>query len=277
MKYMTFNSSCTFAGVANMLLQRGVDVEDRQIALGMHLPYLFDRQDSRYAAGPMLQTADWFNLYLHPLGYAMTETAVSKPDVPAHLAQCGTAMLGLRVSPTEKHAVVFTGMEAGNFHFINNKRQDSNAPETLCLSSEALTARLDDTVMVATIREAPVSTPAFSDLLRRSCRVLAQYKMDIQTFCSTQKTGEELSAAMNPLFRATLLDGITMLELIGQDALAEQFRLIQRPFLQAVRAGKPVVLCECLNLPSWLAAIDQYMALIQREAHYLRDQIARIQ
>lgn len=277
MKYMTFNSSCAFAGVANMLLQLGIDVEDRQIALGMHLPYLFDRQDGRYAAGPMLQTADWFNLYLHPLGYTMTETAVRKADIPDHLAHSPTAMLGLKVSPTARHAVVFQRMEAGRFHFINNKRRNSDEPETLCLSREELTARLDDTVMVAAIREAPVSVPDFSDLLRRSCQVLAQYKTDIRAFCSTQKTKDELAAAMDTLFRATLLDGITMLELISQDALAEQFRLIQRPFLQAIREGKPVVLREYLNLPAWLDALDQYTALIQHHARHLRDQIARIQ
>ena len=54
MKYMTFNSSCSYAGVANMLEQYGVDVEDRIIALGMKLPYLFAQEGGVYMAGPML-------------------------------------------------------------------------------------------------------------------------------------------------------------------------------------------------------------------------------
>ena len=41
MKYMTFNSSCSYAGIANMLEQDGVNTTDREIALGMKLPYLF--------------------------------------------------------------------------------------------------------------------------------------------------------------------------------------------------------------------------------------------
>ena len=277
MKYMTFNSSCSFAGVANMLLQLGIDVEDRQIALGMHLPYLFDHKDGHYAAGPMLQTSDWFNLYLHPLGYAMTETAVSRADVPDYLSRCGTAMLGLRIAPTGKHAVVFQRMEAGSFHFINNKHQHSDAPETICLSKSELMERLDDTVMVAALEKIPVASPAFSDLLQRSCQVLEQYKLDIQTFCGVEQTKETLASAMNTLFRATLLDGITMLELIAQDALADQFRLIQRPFLQALREGRPVMLRERLNMPAWLAAIDQYIALIRHQARHLSDQSTRIQ
>ena len=40
MKYMTFNSSCTYAGLANMLMERGIDVEDYEIALEMKLPFL---------------------------------------------------------------------------------------------------------------------------------------------------------------------------------------------------------------------------------------------
>lgn len=263
MKYMTFNSSCAFAGVANMLLRLGMDVEDWQIALGMQLPYLFDLQENVYSAGPMLQTADWFNLYLNTLGYAITETAVRKSDIPNYLHPCSTAMLGIRMSPKGKHAVVFSGMEKEKFQFINNKWQNTDVPETFCFSKEELTERLDDTVMVATIKEVPVSSPDFSDLFSRSCRVLEQYKIDIQTFCSTQKTKEELIGAMNTLFRATLLDGITMLELIGQEKVAEQFRLIQKPFINAIRERKPVVLGEKLNLQAWQAAVDQYIALIE--------------
>lgn len=51
MKYMTFNSSCAFAGVANMLSAFDVDVEDRDIALGMKLPYIFAQEDSAYLGG----------------------------------------------------------------------------------------------------------------------------------------------------------------------------------------------------------------------------------
>lgn len=263
MKYMTFNSSCSFAGVANMLLKLGIDVEDWQIAMGMKLPYLFDLQDGVYSAGPMLQRAKWFNLYLNTLGYAIKETAVHKMDVPDYLRQCGVAMLGLRVSPGEKHAVNFAGMEEENFRFINNKWQGSDMPKKLCLSEKALAERLDDTVMVATIEKVPVSTPDVKNLLLRSCQVLEQYKTDIQTFCSIEKTQEELIAAMNPLFRATLLDGITMLELIGQEELAERFKQIQNPFLGAIRERKPVVLSEIMDLQMWQAAIDQYIALIR--------------
>ena len=77
MVYMTFNSSCSYAGVANMLAQYHFAVDDRTIAMDMRLPYLFTYEDGIYMAGPMLQSADWFNLYLNPVGFHMIETAVS--------------------------------------------------------------------------------------------------------------------------------------------------------------------------------------------------------
>ena len=64
MKYITFNSGCAYAGLANLLEVRGVDTTDRQIALDMGLPYLFAREGEHFLSGPMLQSAAWFALYL---------------------------------------------------------------------------------------------------------------------------------------------------------------------------------------------------------------------
>lgn len=55
MKYMSFNSSFSYTGLANILLLNGVDTEDREIALEMQLPYLFAKEDGVYRSGPLLQ------------------------------------------------------------------------------------------------------------------------------------------------------------------------------------------------------------------------------
>lgn len=131
MKYMTFNSSCSYAGVANMLESYGVNVEDRQIALDMELPYLFSCENGIYCSDPMLQTAKWFNLYLEPRGFIMTETMLLKEEVCAFLREVHIrpAMLGIAFSPRGKHAVVYTGMEGDCYKFPNNKPQKSPAPD----------------------------------------------------------------------------------------------------------------------------------------------------
>lgn len=51
MKYMTFNSSCSFAGIANMLERMGYAYEDYQVAAGMELPYIVARDNGGYIAG----------------------------------------------------------------------------------------------------------------------------------------------------------------------------------------------------------------------------------
>ena len=84
---MTFNFSCSYAGVANMLEQYGVDASARSIAMSMKLPYLFSCRDGAYMAGPMLQSAEWFNLFLHPIGFEMIEKEIPAAQVPGYLKQ----------------------------------------------------------------------------------------------------------------------------------------------------------------------------------------------
>lgn len=75
MKYMHFNSSCSYAGLANMLAFLGFETEDYQIALDIKLPFLihFDPETGSYRAGAMLQSKEWFELYLRPRGFCYKE------------------------------------------------------------------------------------------------------------------------------------------------------------------------------------------------------------
>ena len=65
MKYMTFNSSCSFAGIANMLERMGYAYEDYQVAAGMELPYIVARDNGGYIAGAMLQEKKYFDIFLY--------------------------------------------------------------------------------------------------------------------------------------------------------------------------------------------------------------------
>lgn len=265
MKYMTFNSACAFAGVANMLTCFGVDVQDRDIALGMKLPYLFAKEGSAYLAGPMLQSSEWFDLYLMSIGFEMREQFFLREEVPGMLAGEKTAMLGIRVSPRDKHAVVFTGMEGNAYRFLNNKWQHTDDPETFLFSQQELLSRLEESAVVATVHPCPAKNVDFAPLLRRSCAVLGQLKEALIQFCSAEKTREEIMGAMNTLFRPVLLDGITMLELIGQAELAFCLRTVQSEFMAAVRSGASVVLAEVMQMDVLMQAIDDYISLITNQ------------
>lgn len=266
MKYMTFNSSCSYAGVANMLAQYGIDTDDRTIAHAMKLPYLFAKEDGTYLSGPMLQSADWFNLYLHPIGYNMVEHRVEREQIPAALRSTKTAMLGLRVSPQSKHAVIYLGFEGDKYHFLNNKWQRTDEPEQLLLGEAELLSRLDDYVMVAALEPAPCKAVDFDHLLKQSIQTLDEMKHDILSFCTQEQSPQAIMTAMNTLFRAILLDGITMLELCAETALAEKLRGVQGELMIAVRKKTAVKLSDELSVDILTESIAEYQQIIGRAA-----------
>ena len=264
MKYMTFNSSCSYAGVANMLAQYGVDTDDRTIARKMMLPYLFTKEDGVYLSGPMLQSADWFNLYLNPIGYTMDENHVKREQVPSALLKEKTAMLGLRGSPQSKHAVVYQGIEHDKYGFLNNKWQYTEEPELVLLTEPELLARLDGDVVIATLHPTQRKEVDFEPLLKQSVYVLEDLKRDIRAFCAVEQSLQAVVTAMNTLFRAILLDGITMLEISDQMVLAQKLRRVQGELMTAVRKKTAVTLSEEIGVEILLEAIDEYKQLIEQ-------------
>ena len=265
MKYMTFNSSCSYAGVANMLEQYGVNTDDSSIALGMKLPYLFSYEDGIYMAGSMLQSADWFNLYLNPIGFEMIEKEISAEQVPAYLKQQKTAMLGLQVDESGKHAVVYIGRQDGKLLFLNNKWEHTDAPEQITLTEAELLAQISNSAMIATLE--PI-TPKGADLqsrIRNSVAVIRQNLSEIQNLCSKEETVGQLRSQLNTLFRPLLLDGITMLNLLGEADLAQRFSGVQRTFLNVLRQEPSAVvrLGDQIPLDELVSATESYVKLIQ--------------
>lgn len=262
MKYMTFNSSCSYAGVANMLMQYGIDTDDRTIAREMKLPFLFYKEDGTYLAGPMLQSAQWFDLYLNSIGYKIVERWVERENAPKVLAQAKTAMLGLRLSTRGKHAVVYQGMDGDRFVFLNNKWKHTDEPEQIVLSRGELLERLDERCVIAELQPAETEETDFRPLLEQSVRILEELKHDLQDFCGKQHIQQEIRAQMDPLFRAILLDAVTMLELSEKNDLADKLCGVQREFLTAMRKEGEVTLVDEISLETLLEAIDEYAAWI---------------
>lgn len=268
MKYMTFNASCSYAGLANLLDWYGVDVEDRVIALKMELPYLFAREGRRYLSGPMLQGAEWFDLYLHPIGFTFIERRLERAEVCSFLKDHPPAMLGLHVTPESKHAVVYTGGGGGEYCFINNKRQDSTEPETLRLTETALLSRLDKTVVVGMLEKIGPRPSALHDRLAGSPGVLLALQSEINDFCTQQQTPAAQAAALNDLFRPLLLDGITMLELLEDTEPAASLRTVRAQLLPLIRAGRPAILSESIDLSLLNTSIRAYHSRIEQICLY---------
>ena len=266
MKYMTFNSSCSYAGIANMLEQYGFDTEDYQIALEMKLPYLFVYEEGVYLAGPSLQSDRWFNLFLKPRGLELTEKAVPREQLCTYLEGQKCAMLGIHVSENSKHAVIYTGTDEDRYCFINNRHQQSPEQEAFVFNETELLERLDETVVVGTLSLCDAEVYDFRPLIRSSLEIVDKLWREIQTVCSQDKMPKELMRLLNPLFRPFLVDGISMLKLLGEEILCAEFTDIQRQFLGALRSGKASVrLSEELPMERFADAVEQYKELIRRE------------
>lgn len=268
MKYMTFNSSCSYAGVANMLEQYGVDMDDRAIAMGMKLPYLFTHEDGVYMAGPMLQSAEWFNLFLNSIGFEMCETEVPAEQVADYMKQQKTAMLGLQVDETSKHAVVYTGIQDEKLVFLNNKWEQDPGPVQLLLSHEELLNRIGSSAMVATLQKISPKEVNLYSKITDSILVIQQNLAEIKSVCSRQETVGALRSMLNTLFRPMLLDGISMLGLLGESELADKFSHIQNSFLNALRQDpcSKVVLGDYISITEFESLVFEYIYLILKEA-----------
>lgn len=263
MKYMTFNSSCSYAALANLLEPFGVDTTDRQIALDMGLPYFFVKEGGAYLAGPMLQGKKWFDLYLRPIGLSMVETEVLRKDLCAWLPAAAPAMLGLHVSENSKHAVIFTGIQNGQYSFLNNKWANSDEPDTLYLTPEEVLSRVDGTVVVGTLDRTAPESPDLSGLCETSVATLHAMKEEIITFCAFERTPRQLRQVMDPLFRPLLVDAVTMADLLGAADLRDGLKALQSQFMAAIRADRPVRLAEVMDLPLLIRTVGAYAQLIR--------------
>ena len=70
---------------------------------------------------------------------------------------------------------------------------------------------------------------------------------------------------MNSLFRPLLLDGITMLELAGETALAKHFISLQQQFLSFMRGTREEALQDKLSLDRLRDLTEQYAHLIEQQ------------
>lgn len=269
MKYMTFNSSCSYAGVANMLDQYSVNTDDRSIAMGMKLPYLFSYENGTYMAGPMLQSAEWFNLYLHPIGFDMHEIEVPAQEMPEYLKRHKVAMLGLQVDDSGKHAVVYIGTQDGKLVFLNNKWEHDPAPAQFMLTNAELLDRIGPSAMVATLEQIDPIPSNLPWYISESIPTIQKNVAEIKDVCSSPKTVGELRSMLNTLFRPLFLDGITMLDLLGERVLVEKLSQVQRHFLNALRqnADAVVVLKDHIPMNVFEDAVDAYVNLISKESN----------
>lgn len=263
MKYMHFKASCSYAALATIMELNGVETEDYRIALEIKLPWLFSKEDGAFISGPMLQGAKWFNLWCAPRGYRMVEERVERERLCNYLRTHKPSMLGIQ-TPHGKHAVVFTGFDE-KYRFINPTHESSGERTELSFSKEELLASVDRETTVGTVIPAEAEPQLLTPYLKDSISVIRENCAAIEAFAAEKHDPNAYFPMMNSLFRPLLLDGITMLELVGETALAQEFTTIQQQFMTFMRGTREGTLQETLSLDKLHGLTERYAHLIERQ------------
>lgn len=275
MKYMHFNSSCSYASIANLLYLDGIDTEDFVIALAIDLAYLLVKDGASYLAGTMLQSKEIFDIYLNPLGYEFIEENYDKDEVLKILeASDKNYMLGVNIAQGNKHAIIFKEHKDNEFRFINNKYDDSDEPDEFVWTAEELKKRLDEKTFLAHIEKCDVKDVDMEEPLLKSIENLGALKEDIINFSKREISKNELRESMNTLFRAALLDLVTMFLLIEEDKLMKRTKKLQKEYINVIKKGKEsLVLEKEMNISGLVDVLNEWESLMKKNLKEYRERI----
>lgn len=245
----------------------GIEAEDDQIAREMKLPWLFVKEGDTFLSGPMLQGKRWFDLWLNPRGLTFSESVISSETLtPALQLAQSPVMLGLQ-TPYGKHAVVFQRYDR-IYHFFNPTHEGSGEPTALSLSEEELLHSVDSSVMIGQITASDPHVQSIKSLLQESIQVLCENAAEITAFSSVPHAPEDYPPAMNRLFRPLLLDGISMLQLAGEDSLAQGFSALQQDFMTFLRSPRTETLSAFLSLEALSILSEEYIQRIENQLSF---------
>ena len=269
MKYMTFNNSCSYAGVANLLEDFEIEIQDYELAIEMRSPYIFkyDEYFKKYISGAMLQNEKHFNYYLRGKGLNFVENKFEKEEVIDYLDSLkGKAMIGLIMDSGRGHGVIYCGVKDDKYLFLNNKRKDSSEVDYFNYSKEELGKHLMDTTFIGYIEKSLKSRKENIDQIKEiknSIKVLDEYKLWVIDFCKKEQSIEVLKEAMDSYFRALFLDVYSMMEIIGQEELVLDIGQLRKDFLAAMKINIPLKLSNYISIEQFKLIIERYKEIIK--------------
>ena len=266
MKYQSFNRSCSYAGLANMLLDFNIDTEDFQIAVDANIPYIFtfNKTSEKFLAGPMLQSKQYFDYYLNTHELEFKEILVSKKEVLNFLKSTSQkCMIGLSINSTQKHTLIFEGIHDCKFKFLNNKWKHSTEAEYYYFNDAEILSKLPENSCIGYIEKLnyPVCNNSQHEL-NMSIEFLADYKLKVTEFCSTEQSFDNLEKAKSLLFEALFLNVLSMMEIIQAESLVYKIKDLRQDYIKAMNLKSALILSDYISMELFNDIIGDYTALI---------------
>jgi hypothetical protein len=247
---MTFNRSCSYAGIANLLEEYDLHYEDHEIIKALSIPYLFLylQQEDCYAAGAMIQSQQWFIYFSNSLGFDYIEEWYN----PQSAVKCfdineKRCMLGIIIkeNSNSKHAVVYEGKENEKYRFLNPRRKDSIEPDYYVFDKDELNKKLPPNFPMGYLSKNQKMIPFdATDHLLNSLQNIDKYQNKILEFCSKEQDIKTCIEVRDTLFAPLLLDVLAMMELIGEIALATDIKNIRTNYMKAMKETQAVLLSD---------------------------------
>ncbi len=272
MKYMTFNNSCSYTGLANLLEDFEIEIQDYQLAIEIGSPYIFkyDKVLKRYISGAMLQSEKYFNYYLKKKGLKFVERKFEKDSVIDYLdcLKDKKAMTGLIMDNGSSHAVIYCGVKDDKYVFLNNRRENSSEVDYFNYSKKELIKRLMTTTYIGYIEKNMGTRKELTDQtkeIKDSKKFLDEYKLWLVDFCKKEQGVEVLKKAMDSYFRALLLDVYSMMEIIGEADLVLDIGQLRKDFLAAMKLNIPLKLSDYMSIELFKLIIEKYKEIIDNK------------
>lgn len=263
MKYMTFNSSCTLAAIANILeLMHIENTSDRELALKCNLPYLFLQEENHFNAGALNQKADIYNYYLKQIGYEFLEDKINKEELIPVLNSHIPCMIGIK-NKKSKHAVVYLGVKDNLLKFLNPHYEIDDEKDFIFLKDEELKSLVDQEIMIGYIKKSAIKNIDFP--YDASLSALEKYKIEMDKFCNVIRSKKEVLDIRDALFRCFAIDLIPMMELIKENELLTLLNEFKKSVFKLMEYQYDKRPYEIISRKVVVNIIEKYKKLIKME------------
>ena len=124
---------------------------------------------------------------------------------------------------------------------------------------------MDDVIVVGTLTRTEPKAVDYNSLLRKSASVLSNCLSDIGAYSRIVHDPSEYPVMMDRLFRALLLDGISMLELAGESTLAKGFTDVQKHFIAFMKSSRSGLISDFVSMDKLFDLTRNYIGLIENK------------
>lgn len=268
MKYMTFNNSCFFTALANLLEDYNINIEDKDIIKDSYIPYVFayNSDDYSYHTGYQCQQRKWINNYLGKFGLLFQEKKYKSEnlikdklnmidDLTKFNQKC---IISLKVIEDNRwHATIFIGVFKNKYRFMNMVYKDSNQQEYFDFAKEELVDKVADAVQFGWIEKTDDDyTLDFKNVKKYSLLVLDRYQSELIEFCNRYTTYDERVIAKDRLFRPLLISYLTVFEIIGEIEIVSLLKLLQSDYIKIFKIKEEVRINRYLDMNVLTSVID---------------------